>query len=106
VYIQRFPNPGGHFQISSGGGAEPVWGRNSTELTYRGGAALLSATLALSPSVTVLRRDTLFSSAAALGLTEATYDVMPNGHFIMVRKVTTDTPPVLVFGWGDDLRRR
>jgi Tol biopolymer transport system component/tRNA A-37 threonylcarbamoyl transferase component Bud32 len=106
VYIQRFPNPGGHFQISSGGGAEPVWGRKSTELTYRGGAALMSATLSLSPSVTVMRRDTLFSSAAALGLTEATYDVMPNGHFIMVRKVTTNTPPVLVFGWGDDLRRR
>ena len=42
VYIQRFPNPGGHFQISSGGGAEPVWGRKSTELTYRGGAALMS----------------------------------------------------------------
>jgi len=68
-------------------------------------AAMLSATLALSPSVTVLRRDTLFSSSAAPGLTEATYDVMPNGHFIMVKKVTSDTPPVLVFGWGEDLRR-
>jgi hypothetical protein len=22
-----------------------------------------------------------------------------------VRKVTSDTPPVLVFGWGGDLRR-
>jgi eukaryotic-like serine/threonine-protein kinase len=107
VYIQPFPRPGGRFQISSGGGAEPVWGRNATELTYRSGAALMSATLALSPSVTVLRRDTLFTSAAAaLGVTEATYDVMPNGHFIMVRKVTSNTPPVLVFGWGDDLRRQ
>jgi Tol biopolymer transport system component/tRNA A-37 threonylcarbamoyl transferase component Bud32 len=106
VYIQPFPRLGGHFQISSGGGAEPVWGRNAAELTYRSGAALMSATLALSPSVTVVRRDTLFTSAAAQGLSEATYDVMPNGHFIMVRKVTSDTPLVLVFGWGEDLRHR
>jgi hypothetical protein len=53
-----------------------------------------------------VRCDTLFSSAAVIGVTEATYDVMPNGHFIMVRKVTSDTPPVLVFGWGEGLRRR
>jgi hypothetical protein len=104
VYIQPFPDPGGHFQISSGGGAEPVWGRNPSELIYRSGGAMVSATLALLPSVTVLRRDTLFTSAAALGVTEATYDVMPNGHLIMVRKVTSDTRPILVFGWGDDLR--
>jgi len=103
VYIQPFPGPGGRFQISSRGGAEPVWGTSANELFYRSGAAIMTATLALSPSVTVERRDTLFVTDGTLSVLASTYDAMPNGHFLMARSVATTTPPLIVFGWVDEV---
>ena len=35
VYVRAFPNPGGKWQISSGGGAYPVWSPNGRELLFR-----------------------------------------------------------------------
>jgi Tol biopolymer transport system component len=34
VYVRPFPGPAGKWQISSGGGAEPVWSRTSKQLFY------------------------------------------------------------------------
>ncbi len=60
VYVQPFPGPGGRYQVSSGGGVEPVWSPNGNELFYRAGQALISAKLATVPELAVVRRDTLF----------------------------------------------
>ena len=35
VYVQPYPGPGGKWQISTEGGAEPVWARDGQELFYR-----------------------------------------------------------------------
>jgi eukaryotic-like serine/threonine-protein kinase len=37
VYVQSFPGPGGKWQISAGGGAEPRWRADGKELFYRVG---------------------------------------------------------------------
>ena len=34
VYVQTFPTPGGQWQISTNGGSNPVWSRDSKELFY------------------------------------------------------------------------
>ncbi|HXZ20301.1 MAG TPA: protein kinase, partial [Candidatus Acidoferrales bacterium] len=34
VYVRPFPGPGGKWQISSGGGEDPVWSRTSKQLFY------------------------------------------------------------------------
>ena len=34
VYVQTFPTPGGKWQISTNGGSNPVWSRDSKELFY------------------------------------------------------------------------
>ncbi|MGH9363698.1 MAG: protein kinase domain-containing protein [Thermoanaerobaculia bacterium] len=36
VYVQSFPGPGGKWQISNAGGAEPHWRSDGRELYYRG----------------------------------------------------------------------
>jgi predicted membrane GTPase involved in stress response len=64
----------------------------------------MAATLTLSPSVTVVRRDTLFVTDAILSVVATTYDAMPNGHFVMVKGVMSTTPPVIVFGWVDEMK--
>lgn len=35
VYVRAFPNPGGKWQISNGGGAYPVWSQDGRELLFR-----------------------------------------------------------------------
>jgi Tol biopolymer transport system component len=35
VYVTRFPEPGGKWQVSTNGGGFPVWRRDSRELFYR-----------------------------------------------------------------------
>jgi Tol biopolymer transport system component/tRNA A-37 threonylcarbamoyl transferase component Bud32 len=85
VYIQPIPGPGGRTQISNAGGFEPVWSPTGTELYYRSGLALISAAITFKDEVSVLRRDTLFTTNASFGVVEAAYDVMPDAsHFIML----------------------
>ncbi len=41
VYVQNFPPAGGKWQISTGGGADPQWGRNGKELFYVEGTKMI-----------------------------------------------------------------
>ncbi len=41
IYVQPFPGPGGKWQISNGGGIEPVWAKNGRELFYRNGDRMM-----------------------------------------------------------------
>ena len=43
VYVASFPKPIGRWQVSSGGGSQPVWRRNGTELFYLGADRKLMA---------------------------------------------------------------
>ena len=107
VYIRPFPGPGGHYPISNGGGFEPVWGRNGTEIFYRVASRLVVASIAVSPEPHVIRRDSLFALSAPFGLVAAQYDVSPDGqHILAPSSVADDSPPVMIINWVDELRRR
>jgi hypothetical protein len=97
----------GRYHVAAGGPVEPECSPHGTELFYRGGDAQLSARLATTPEFTVLRRDTLFAMNARFYPTEASYDVTPDGkHFVFARPLSIGVSPVLVFGWGDEVRAR
>jgi hypothetical protein len=84
-----------------------VWAAGGKELFYRGGTALLSATLATDPELTVVRRDTLFTMNAPSGGVVAAYDVMPDGVHLVVPQYAGDgASPVVVTGWAAELRER
>jgi serine/threonine-protein kinase len=107
VYVQPFPGPGGRYQVSSGGGTEPVWSRTNRELFYRAGTALISATLETVPELSLVRRDTLFTMNALNGEVEPGYDVFPDGkRFVFPRMVSSDAAPIVVVGWLDEVRER
>lgn len=107
VYVQPFPGPGGRYQISSGGGVEPVWSPNANELFYRAGASLISAHVTTVPELSVTRRDTLFVMNALAGEVQPGYDVFPDGkRFVFPRIVSNDAAPVVVLGWLDEVRER
>jgi eukaryotic-like serine/threonine-protein kinase len=107
LYVQPFPGPGGRYQVSSGGGVEPIWSPIQNEIFYRGGAWLIAATLRTAPEFSVVRRDTLFAMNALSGDVQAGYDVFPDGkRFVFPRVVSSDAAPVLVMGWLDEVRER
>jgi Tol biopolymer transport system component len=107
VYVQPFPGPGGRYQISAGGGVEPMWSRTKNELFYRGGPWLISATINTTPELSLVRRDTLFAMNALSGEVQAGYDVFPDGNrFVFPRIVSRSSAPILVLGWLDEVRER
>ena len=84
-----------------------MWSRNGTELLYRAASRLVVASIATSPEPHVLRRDSLFSLSAPLGLVAAQYDLSPDGqHILAPSSVADDSPPVMIINWVDELRRR
>jgi len=108
VYVQAFPGPGARVQVSSGGGAEPVWNpKNDRELFYRTATNLMAASLALSPELSVVRRDSLFVIGLSMPTPVANYDVMPDGgHFITIRPRMSGSPPMAIVNWITELRER
>jgi serine/threonine-protein kinase len=49
VYLQRFPEPREKLQISTRGGTEPLWGKDSRELFFREGENVLSVPIRTEP---------------------------------------------------------
>ncbi len=89
VVVQPFPGPGGRVQVSSGGGTQPVWGRDGRRLFYRGSGQVTEATIAPGPTFTVASRTNLFLDDFTYATNpHANYDVVPGTNdFIMLRPV-------------------
>ncbi|PYS08147.1 MAG: hypothetical protein DMG17_29475, partial [Acidobacteria bacterium] len=50
IYVQPFPGPGGKFQISASGGAQPRWNKNGKEIFYVSlDSTMMAAPVKLSP---------------------------------------------------------
>jgi Tol biopolymer transport system component len=107
VYVQPFPSGAGRWQISTGGGTQPLWRRDGRELFYLGTDGNLFAVPILpgggfahgAPHV-------LFSAAPYLRDTNATtYDIMPDdSRFLFIRRSAEDEV-ITVVNWIDEVRR-
>ncbi len=108
VYIRSFPDPYARLQVSAGGGSEPIWSHDGTELIYRSASALMSAKLATKPSLRVLSRDTLFKDMtrferANLG---QGYDLARDGRFLGLVADRDDFRLIVVPNWLAELNER
>ena len=50
VYVTPYPGPGGRWQVSTDGGASPVWSRDGRELFYRSGEKMMTASVETRPT--------------------------------------------------------
>ncbi len=109
VYVRSFPDPSSKIQISVSGGTEPTWSADGRRLYYRAGPLLLAATLTYSPTVTLLRRDTI-PIRTAIANSEffvANYDVARDGKRILAILPDRDDYQLVVSpNWLTELRRR
>jgi serine/threonine-protein kinase len=122
VYVRRFPGGGAPIRISTYGGAEPAWSPDGTEIFYRTGPGLRPIMMAV--RVKIVGDDLipeppvkLFEGDFNNALGARSYDVAPDGRFLMVKLPTPEQteerqrkilPPTLhyVVNWTTELARR
>ena len=112
VYVTPFPGPGGRQPISTDGGTEPLWSRDGRELYYRNREALMAVTISAEPSLTPGKPTLLFagpyrSGVGAGGGPHSSYDVTPDGRFVMIRGEQSSgaTQILVVLNWFEELER-
>jgi eukaryotic-like serine/threonine-protein kinase len=109
IYVRPFPGPGPKWQISTGGGSEPVWARNGEELFYRSGDKMMAVAVSTTPPFQVQKPRVLFEGEYARPDPMTSYDVTPDGRFVMVRGETQSSAPSplhVVLNWFEELKAR
>ena len=107
VVVQPFPGPGARTQVSTAGGAEPVWSPDGKRLFYRADARLIAASVSAGPVFAVTGRDTLFEDRyVGFVLPHANYDVAPDGRHFIFLKAAQDAEFQVVVNWRSELRDR
>jgi len=108
VYVRRFPGPGGSWQISTSGGAQPRWECGGKELYYIAPDATLMAVPiadqgdAIEPGTPVPLFKTRIWSVTSLNRMQ--YDVARDGRFLINVAVDQESlsPITLLLNWNPD----
>jgi eukaryotic-like serine/threonine-protein kinase len=112
VYVRPYPNAdSGRWQVSVGGGTEPLWSHSGRELFYRDSeGGLVSVSVSLGPTFATGTRHVLFGAGAFLSdESHRQYDVTPDDRrFVFLRSVgkPTDlgeTKLIMVENWLAEL---
>ncbi|UCG55887.1 MAG: PD40 domain-containing protein, partial [Phycisphaerales bacterium] len=108
IYVEPYPGPGPKTKISTNGGLQPVWSRDGKELYYRsGGKMMVAATIQTEPQLRVTGHRNLFEWKYVSCVVCQTYDVAPDGRFLMVKdpKKSPYQRINVVLNWFDELKR-
>jgi Tol biopolymer transport system component len=112
IYVQPYPGPGGKWQISTGGGTEPVWNPNGRELFYRSSEKMMAVDIATQAGFTAGNPRMLFEGPyQATSATSPNYDVSPDGQrFLMLKPVEqaerAPTQINVVLNWFEELKQK
>jgi dipeptidyl aminopeptidase/acylaminoacyl peptidase len=120
VYVSRFPEGTGRWQVSSGGGRLPRWAGDSGELFYVGGSgvggrAMMAAPVSDEPSVTTGVPAELFrvtdGAGGALIRYAGGFDVAPDGRRVLLVRPASGGEArsrrmILVQNWLEEFRGR
>jgi Tol biopolymer transport system component len=118
VYVAAASEQGGKWQISSGGGAEPVWARDGRELFFRAGNKMMAFGVSAEEPFSTGRAVELFEGDFEHGrgsIADLTpdYDISPDGRrFLMIQPTGAGTAAApakglhVVLNWFDDLQHR
>jgi Tol biopolymer transport system component len=111
IWVRPYPGPGAPVRVSTGGGHEPVWSHDGKRIFFQNGARIMAVTLEGAPG------DVRFSSPTELfaggffswePTTRRTYDVLPDGRFLMVQTMDQREPRpeiAVVMNWFEELKR-
>jgi serine/threonine-protein kinase len=113
IYVRPFPDvESARWQVSTGGGTEPVWSPDGRELFYRMGAAVMSVPVSDGLPSTWGTPEVVFRGTYRLetvGLYSHYYDVSPDGdRFLLIQEAFSQgdgTVPDMIFveHWFEEL---
>jgi eukaryotic-like serine/threonine-protein kinase len=111
IYVQRYPGPGGKWQISTEGGTEPVWNPNGRELFYRSGDKMMTVEVTTQPSFSMGKPRKMFQGPyVPTRATTPFYDVSPDGQrFLMLKPTEQAQAPTqinVVLNWFEELKEK
>lgn len=109
IWVRPYPGPGAPVRVSIGGGTEPVWARDGRELYWWSHSGMIMAA-AIQPG-------SEFDFTAPVALFESrysrhfgqppSYDVAPDGRFLMLKPPETEAMPITVItNWVTEVERR
>ncbi len=115
IYVRPFPKADeGRWQISTGGGDEPLWSRSGREIFFRGTSGeMMTVPVTTAPTFSAGAPVPMFQAKSyARAASYRAYDVSPDDkRFVMLRPVTDSvpTPPnqmVFVDNWFEELKTK
>ncbi|MEP6704672.1 MAG: hypothetical protein ABJB34_07695, partial [Acidobacteriota bacterium] len=107
VYVRPFPGAGGRTLISVNGGREPLWAKDGRMIFYSANGAYLAASVTLSATPLVSRRDTVAKGNYASMRFHPLYDIAPDGkHLLVLEPSQTDVPATVILNWASAFAAR
>ena len=111
VHVKPFPNTeAGGWQVSTAGGAFPVWSRNGEELFFLAGGQLMAASVETDGSFTNGTPEALLDLSSYALPPPGAYDVAPDERFLMLKPEgqTEDGSRRIsvVLDWFEELKAR
>jgi serine/threonine-protein kinase len=108
VWVRPFPGPGSPVRVSVAGGHDATWSRDGRELFYQEGSKLMVAAVASTSPLQLQAPKLLFEGGfvAWEPNTPRTFDVAPDGRFLMIEPTATNAQRFnVVLNWVEELKR-
>jgi serine/threonine-protein kinase len=106
VYVRSFPNAGARLQVSNDGGTEPLWSRDGKTLYYHTQEGIIAVAVGASGTFSIGARHRALRIDLIPAPTHASYDVAPDGRFLVLRSSSPEMPAVVVHNWRRELREK
>ena len=112
IYVASFPDAGKKWQISIGGGTEPLWGRNGRELFYRDGDKMMAADVTTKPPFAAGKPKPLFKGNFVANPFNfwPNYDVSPDSQRFLMLQATEQEKAAsqinVVLNWSEELKEK
>jgi serine/threonine-protein kinase len=109
IYVRPYPGPGGKWQISTGGGSEPVWNPKGRELFYRSGNKMMAVDVTTQGTFSAGKPRILFEGAyVPTPRSFPDYDVSPDGQRFLMLKPNEQAQAQInvVLNWFEELKQK
>ncbi|MDQ6717859.1 MAG: hypothetical protein M3Z17_05875, partial [Gemmatimonadota bacterium] len=108
VYVYSYPDPSARTQVSAGGGGAGVWSADGSKVYYHAGGSVISATLATSPRLRIVSRDTVFKTLPVLAGSGPAQpgDLARDGRFLGLVTNRNDYQLVIAPNWLTEMKQR
>ena len=107
IYVQAYPEGGQREAVSTGGGVDPVWAADGSELYYRRGNTILAVPVRTGSRFQLMGAPTALFTRPYDFTQTGNWTLGPRGRFLMIKAdPTTTTRFQVVFNWFEELRSK